>query len=72
MEEMRLRTVTENTASLNTRFNMAGIDAYDKEGDYHRQRSCFYEFGIDNNEFLEKLRDNQDDSIVDDINQFFV
>ena len=67
-----MRTVTENTESLNTSFNMEGIHVIDAEGDYHNQRSCFYEFGVDNNEFLERLWENQGDSIVADLNKFFV
>ena len=67
-----MRTVTENTASLNTSFNMEGIYVPDEERNYRNQRSCFYEFGVDNNQLVEKLWENQDDSIVADINKFFV
>ena len=66
-----MRTVTENTAILDTSFDMSGIHVVGKEEDYHDQRSCFYEFGVDHNEFIEDLWKNQDDSTVADINRFF-
>lgn len=66
-----MRTVTENTELLSTRFDVGGIHVVDKAKKCITQRSCFYEFGVDNNEFLEKLWEVQDDSIVADINAFF-
>lgn len=66
-----MRTVTENAELLRTSFDIPRIHVVDKENNNDIQRSCFYEFGVDNNEFLEKLWENQDDSIVADVNDFF-
>lgn len=66
-----MRTVTENTEVLSTSFDMPRVHVVDKVSNRDTQRSCFYEFGVDNNEFLEKLWEDQDDSIVADINAFF-
>lgn len=66
-----MRTVTENTALLSTSFDVKDVPIVGKAKKCNTKRSCFYEFGIDNNEFLEKLWEDQDDSIVADINAFF-
>ncbi len=66
-----MKTVTEKGVFVGGNFETDSICLKEPLDDYEEERSCFYEFGVSNNDFIEELWQMGNDTIVSDVNMLF-